>query len=56
MDPADRLLAAIALPVVAAAAVAGLSPISWATAMAAGSLPAGGTIGYALFEYRAGLS
>ena len=48
---ADLVLVAIALPLVVASLVGVLYSVQLAVAMGAGSIPASGTIGYALF-YR----
>lgn len=45
----DLLLAAVALPMALAGAAGALTSMAMSTALAAGSLPAGGTVGYALF-------
>jgi len=45
----DLLLAAIALAMTVAGVAGALTPLAMSTALAAGSLPAGGTVGYALF-------
>jgi hypothetical protein len=45
----DALLAAIALPMVLASAAGALTSLAMSTALALGSLPAGGSVGYALF-------
>lgn len=45
----DLLLAAIALPMTVAGAAGALTSLTMSTALAAGSVPAGGTVGYALF-------
>ena len=45
----DLLLAAVALPMALAGAVGAFTSLAMSTALAAGSLPAGGTVGYALF-------
>ena len=45
----DALLAAIAVPMALAAVAGALTSLAMSTALAAGSLPAGGTVGYALF-------
>lgn len=47
----DLLLAAIAMSLVAALLVGVLSPVGTVIALGAGSIPATGTVGYALF-YR----
>jgi hypothetical protein len=45
----DLLLAAIALSMAAAGVVGVLTSLAMSTTLAAASLPAGGTVGYALF-------
>ncbi len=45
----DLLLAAIALPMTVAGAVGAFTSLAMSTTLAAASLPAGGTVGYALF-------
>jgi hypothetical protein len=45
----DLVLATIAAPMVIAALVGFLSSLAMSTALAAGSLPATGSLGYALF-------
>ena len=45
----DALLAAIALPMALAGVAGVLTSLAMPTALAAGSLPAGGAVGYALF-------
>ena len=45
----DLLLAVIGAPLAVAAVAATASSVSLATAMLAGSVPAGGGLGYALF-------
>jgi len=45
----DAILALIPVIMLAAALVGAVLSWSWGTAMAIGSVPAGGTIGYALF-------
>lgn len=45
----DLLLAVIGAPLAVAAMAAAASPVSLATAMLAGSVAAGGGLGYALF-------
>jgi len=45
----DFLLAAIALPVAIAGVLGAVSTLAMSTALAAGSVPASGGIGYALF-------
>jgi hypothetical protein len=47
----DLSLAAIALSLVTGSLVGALSPVGMAVALAGGSVPATGTVGYALF-YR----
>ena len=47
----DILLAAIALPLVVAGALGALLPVGMSLALGAGSVPATGSLGYALF-YR----
>ncbi len=47
----DASLAGIAVPLALAAVVGALSPVGMATALGAGSVPASGSLGYALF-YR----
>ncbi|WP_302081527.1 hypothetical protein [Salinibaculum rarum] len=47
----DLLLAAIALPLVVAGMAGALLPVGMSVALGAGSVPATGTMGYALF-YR----
>lgn len=47
----DLLLTVIGVPLVVAALAAAVFPISLRLALAAGSMPAGGGLGYALF-YR----
>lgn len=47
----DLLLAAIALPLVVAGVAGALLPVAMSVALGAGSVPATGTMGYALF-YR----
>jgi hypothetical protein len=47
----DLLLAVIALSLVGASLVGALSPVGMVAALGAGSVPATGTVGYALF-YR----
>ena len=57
MDPTDSLtrhdilLATIALPLVVAGALGALLPVGMPLALGAGSVPATGSMGYALF-YR----
>lgn len=46
---ADLVLLAIAVPMVVASLVGLLNSVQLAVAMGAGSVPASGTIGYALF-------
>ncbi|SFR89909.1 hypothetical protein SAMN05216559_0709 [Halomicrobium zhouii] len=46
---ADLVLAAVALPMVLAALVGLFYSVQFAIALGAGSVPASGTIGYALF-------
>ncbi|MCU4800424.1 hypothetical protein OB920_08590 [Halobacteria archaeon HArc-gm2] len=46
---ADVVLAAVALPMVLATLVGLFYSVQFAVALGAGSVPAGGTIGYALF-------
>jgi hypothetical protein len=45
----DLLLAAIALVMTVAGVAGALTSLAMSTALAAGSVPAGGTVGYALF-------
>lgn len=45
----DLLLVAISVPLVVAAVLAAVVAIPLSTLLAAGSLPAGGLVGYALF-------
>jgi hypothetical protein len=45
----DLLLVAIALPLLLASLVAALLPVGTVTALGAGSVPATGSMGYALF-------
>jgi hypothetical protein len=47
----DILLAAIALPLVVAGALGAVLPVGMSLALGAGSVPATGSMGYALF-YR----
>ncbi|PSQ33469.1 hypothetical protein BRD09_00710 [Halobacteriales archaeon SW_10_68_16] len=47
----DASLVGIALPLALGALVGALSPVGMAMALGAGSVPASGTLGYALF-YR----
>jgi hypothetical protein len=47
--PADLVLAAVALPMILAALVGFVHSVQLGVALGAGSVPAGGTIGYALF-------
>ncbi|MEF8870637.1 MAG: hypothetical protein V5A41_03290 [Haloarculaceae archaeon] len=47
----DLLLAAIVLPLVVAGMIGALLPVGMSVALGAGSVPATGTMGYALF-YR----
>jgi len=47
----DLLLVGIAVPLLLAGAVGALSPIGLPVALGAGSIPASGSMGYALF-YR----
>jgi hypothetical protein len=47
----DASLVGIAAPLAVAAAVGALSPVGMTTALGAGSIPASGSLGYALF-YR----
>ncbi|WP_424002561.1 hypothetical protein ACOZ4I_02145 [Haloarcula salina] len=49
LSAADLVLASIALSMVGAAVGAVLTSVSLVTALSAGSLPASGSIGYALF-------
>ncbi|QSG08012.1 hypothetical protein [Halapricum desulfuricans] len=49
LSPADWLLALIPAPLVIGAAVGVVSSLSLATAIGAGSVPATGLVGYALF-------
>jgi len=46
---ADLVLVAIAVPMLVASLAAALSPVQLGVALGAGSVPASGTIGYALF-------
>ncbi|MFB6074719.1 MAG: hypothetical protein ABEJ89_06875 [Haloarculaceae archaeon] len=46
----DLLLAAVAVLMVVASVAGALLPVGMSTALAAGSVPATGTIGYALFS------
>ncbi len=48
---ADLVLVAIALPLLAGSLVGALHSVQMAVAVGAGSIPASGTVGYALF-YR----
>jgi hypothetical protein len=52
----DLLLAAIALPMTVAGIAGVLTSVAMSTALAAGSVPAGGTVGYALFVATPGES
>jgi hypothetical protein len=47
--PADRLLAAVALPLVVAATVAPLVSLPLPYLLGLGAIPAGWSVGYALF-------
>ncbi|WP_018257135.1 hypothetical protein [Halomicrobium katesii] len=46
---ADLVLAAMALPLLVASLVGVVFAVQFGVAMGAGSVPAGGTLGYALF-------
>lgn len=49
LQPSDRLLAAISVPLVVAWLLGTVLAVPTAYLLAAGSLPAGGLVGYALF-------